>query len=360
MNLEKTVTVLCTDKGSAQSLIPVIRAIESPVKVFVDSAGKAVDAFKKTNIPFTVIGKDDKLRLDSDILLTGTTPPKYKDGPLSHYGREAEAWRLAREQGKPSFALLDKYTRSESRGRFTEQPAEEQLQFPDVIFSPHEYATKSTKRDFKAEYSFKNTFMIETGNPAFDDIPDRKQRARRPPQYEGREGRMIPVFLSSQDFMKENGMDNCELLEIVCGAVRIDSYLVVKPHPKDKSECAEYRKILLKHLRGSTNSECDSEELAFSLQDNEFCIGTSGGLIETATLADKLALSIKPRWKGEDDVITNLVGVTPYAYTAQDAADLVQKALASKEFRDKWAAKRADYTTDGQSTARVLDFIRGI
>ena len=359
MNLEKTVTVLCTDKGAAQSLIPVIRAIKSPVTVFVDSTGKAVDAFKKSNVPFTAIGKEDKLRLDGDILLTGTTPPKYKDGPLSHYGREAEAWRLAREQGKPSFALLDKYTRSESRGRFTEQPAGEQLQFPDIIFSPHEYATQSTKRDFKAEYSFKNTCMIETGDPAFDDILARKQRARRPPQYEGREGRMIPIFLSSQDFMKENGMDNCELLEIVCGAARIDSYLVVKAHPKDTNEYAEYRKILMKHLKGSI-SDCDSEELALSLQDNEFCIGTSGRLIETATLADKLALSIKPGWKGEDDVITNLVGATPYAYTAQDAANLIQKALASKEFRDKWASKRADYTTDGQSTARVLDFIRGI
>jgi len=355
MSQTKKLTALCTDMGAANSVIPVLQALKGTyaLTVLVDGAGKAIDSFKKTYISFTTIGKDTQLSLDCDILLTGTTPPQYKDGKLVHYGREAEAWRLAREKRVQSITLLDKYNHSEHRGRFTLQPEGTTLQFPDFILAPNAYSVRETQKDFHAMPGYDKTRLELTGNPAFDDIPGRKQQAHR--HYAQK---IVPVFMSSQNFMKQSGMDNHKLLDIVCDAARGKAHLVVKAHPKDEKEIGAYQSKLEQYKCGKINGTLNSEELALSLGHEEFCVGTSGTLIEYATLGDVLALSLKPGWKGEDDVITNIMGVTPFSYTEGEAASLVQRALDEPSFRDEWKQNRVDYRTDGRATERVVELIK--
>lgn len=344
MSLEKKILVLCTDAGAAHAVVPIIRELTKrhQLRVLVDRAGKAAEAFGKT-IPCETVEKTRPLPIEGDLLFTGTTPPQYKDGALFHYGRETEAWRLAHERGIPSIALLDKYTKSESRGRFTDAQTQE-LIFPSRILVPHPYAQQEMRKEFTQPQ------IIVTGNPYHDDIA---RKAAAGIQRDSQ--RMIPVYLSSQKFMKGCGMDNVALLDVVCSGLQNKANIVLRAHPKDTpEERAEYAHCLHRYPQTCVDSTLSSEDLAISLCDDEFCIGANSSLIEYATLADRLALSIKPGWRGEDDVITNVLGATPYAFTREEGVSIVQRAFADEAFRAEWKQKRAFYNVDGKATERVL------
>ena len=60
-------TVLCTDMGAAQALIPVIRKVKN-VQVLADSRGQAKIALKKAGIPFKSLTKKQVIPLgDAEI-----------------------------------------------------------------------------------------------------------------------------------------------------------------------------------------------------------------------------------------------------------------------------------------------------
>ena len=369
MGLEAQITVLCTDMGAAQALLPVVQELSKKysVNILTDGAGKAQDALKKAEVPFTLIGKDDELPVTGGLLLTGTTPAQYKDGQLAHYGREAEAWKLAHERKIPSMTVLDKYTPSESKARFTEVKSGE-LVFPELILLPNQYSLNAMTSDFGRESSFEGTGLMVTGNPNSDSIKEKVRNAKR-----AYVGRIVPIFMSSQLYMKQNRTDNSELLKAVYDGVGDLVTIVVTAHPKDTDEDIEsYKKFIdsrgvllykkmLDDLPKEEREKLSSRDLAFSLRDDEFCVGVSTGLLEEATLADKLALVIQPGLdRSQDAQITNVMGVTPAAYNRQEGIDLIKQALHDESFRNEWRNKRASYTTDGKATERVLEQVERV
>ncbi len=336
--------------GPANALIPVVKALqkELPVSVYADSEGKGKDAFEKAKLNFDVVDRSRPIPLESKIVLTGTTPIMYDQKTPTHWGRESETWALASQKGIKSIALLDKYNKSESRGRFLRLTTNE-LVFPGVVAVPNSISAVSLFKEF-LDYDLG---IQVTGNPYFDDIPNKKANAKRP--YTDSKAKIIPVLLSSEKYMRSNGTSNISLLEIAAEAVEGENaLLVVKAHPKDSpQELHEYEHFLRIH-HGNFDCPGSSEDLVLSLRDDEFCIGTNSSLLEVATLADIHGLSIWPVSNTDD----SYKGMVPYAHSKEEGIKLIRSALQDRDFRDRWESNRRSYIVDGKATERVVNLVK--
>ncbi len=349
------ITVLCNMAGTASALMPVLRDLRKryDVQVLVESTGMAREKFSKSDIPFSIVKERQSLPLEGRVLLTGATPVQMDGGKPKNYSREPEAWKLASELEIPSFALLDKYTPSESRARFTDVKTGE-LIFPETVLLPHDYSKGAMINDFGIV--LRSNLSI-TGNPAFDDIPERVKTAKR--VYSER---IVPVFLSSQLYMRQNGTDNLELLEAVCKSVGNLGTVIVKAHPKDTDDEKEsYRRLLVTLRNGTLDTTSDSEELALSLRENELCVGASSMLLEFATLADKLAV-VAQIGSGQinDAYIANVLNVVPAARSTGTISGVISVLLTDSPSRTEWAEKRKnckEFQTDFKATERVVKSI---
>ena len=299
-------------------MIPVITQVKN-VLVLADSRGQAKVALKKADIPFRLLTKKQAIPL-GDALLTSTTPIQKENGKIVHYGREAEAWHLAKHKKIPAIAVMDKYTKTEVFDLFTEV-ATGGKSFPDKVCLPHDFALKEMRK-----LGFPRKHLTVTGNPHFDNV---KRKAKR--KYKKR---VIPVFLSSQRYMLQAGMDNLPLLKVVVDTVK-DADVVVKPHPKDSAATIkQYQKC-----GAIIDKTSDTEEWVLSMREDEFCTGSASTVLEFATFADKLALSIQ-LGATQEDMITNVMGITPHAYSAHAAKTLIKQALHDQKFRNRWKQRR--------------------
>ncbi|MDP7182147.1 MAG: hypothetical protein QF486_05655 [Candidatus Woesearchaeota archaeon] len=331
-------TVLCTDMGAAQALIPVIRKVKN-VQVLADSRGQAKIALKKAGIPFKSLTKKQVIPL-GDALLTSTTPIQREKGKIVHYGREAEAWHLAKHKKIPSLAVMDKYTKTEVFDLFTEVVSGGKV-FPDKVCLPHDFALKEMLK-----LGFARKHLTVTGNPHFDNV---KRKAKR--KYKQR---IIPVFLSSQRYMLQAGMDNLPLLKVVVDAVT-DADVIVKPHPKDTAATIKkYQKC-----GAIIDKTSDTEELVLSMREDEFCTGSASTVLEFATFANKLAVSIQ-LGATQEDMITNVMNITPHAYSAHAAKTLIKQALHNATFRSKWGQRRKKLKQKDATKAVLKKLRKGI
>ncbi|MBI4143809.1 hypothetical protein HY486_00995 [Candidatus Woesearchaeota archaeon] len=350
-----------TDAGPATALLPVMLALckNNQITVYADEEGKGRNVLEASearltsaNIPFRTISKDNmvmaanneqKLIDRAQLLVTGTTPRQ-----KNHYGIETNLWQIL-----PSVALLDKYTATESQARFADAHGLRIL--PKRILLPNVMAQNRMKAE-----GFPTEKMRITGRPDHDGIAERASKATSFfDEYE------LPVFLSGeQATIDRYGIGNSEILEIISNSLPIHNAMRVFAHPKDeKTMWDEYSRKLNSMDAGVLDRELKGDEAVFRISSEGYGLFTFSGIGETGTLAGKLMISIQPKMDpAKDDVITNILGVTPVGFNEKDLTFFMNQLMekcphGELSFREFYANARTLYKADGKATQRTIDAI---
>jgi len=297
-----------------------------------------------------------------DLVLVGTSS---QQSEKSKFVIEQSVNISAKKLGIKSLAVLDfwmGYVR-----RFSDVFTGERFKYlPDKIAIMDE-----TAREEMLKEGFDDNLLVITGNPYFDDLPQKaadfsetdKATIR---QKIGLAADFLMFFASSsfKNNQKVCGYWDLKIIKII--AETMDSLptdkkqktgLVLRLHPRtpeaDRNEIEEYLKKFPEN-RIKIVKDISSQELILA---SDLALTPDSTVAVESVYLGKPCLSLQPGLKIKDELIVSRKGIIPAGYSENDCRNLLAKAIQDKEFLRGILEKEATFRTDGQATKRVINLV---
>lgn len=327
----KKVLLFSCEPGGAEVIIPVARLLAGTGEydVTVTGYGYAIERFEKQGVPYIrvePIEKDDSYflsRFAPDLVITSATSLPVKDMSEKHI------WRLARQAGVKSIALLDQWQNYSIR--FSGVTTQERLAYlPDAINCIDEIG----KKEMIAE-GFDGEILHPLGQPYLDRLADVVREidcaAIRNKLKVAQDGHIV-LFVSEaieENFGSARGYTQYDALRIFLKNVGAsdDRKILIKLHPKD--DIAKFNQIQAEfpqHALLFISSELTALE-CIAVSDSVFGM-TSIMLIE-AYILGKPVVSIQPGLKIADPLILSRYGYVKAMCDSTFELDMASTAVSA-------------------------------
>lgn len=320
------VLVSAQDPGGANSVVPVAEALAragDTVTARVEGAARKI--FTARGIP---LGECD----DPAVVLLGTS------------GGESIEKRVTEEMhGKaPLIAVLDFW--SNYWQRFSSSGVKDFAYLPDMVCVIDDIA----KEEMIAE-GFPPERLVVTGNPHFDHFADGVTREGEDPTR---------ILFVSQPIRADEVLpgfplppfDEYTALEALCATLPLGHTLSIRLHPRDVS--GKYDGYLSDRI--SIAQEATLEE---ALSRSSVIVGMATPVLMQAVAAGKKALSYEPVLHGDDDMVSNRVGVTTLIRSQEELAQALNAyatgnwSYPTRPLREVWPAG---------ATERIVAVVRSL
>jgi hypothetical protein len=364
--LPPTLVAVCGDRGGANAVAPVLKALKAEERVTVQALayGAACTIWADCQLAFTLldgVATDVRLEPTTALLVTGTSSPN----PLEY---EKAFIAAARKQGIPSLAVLDSWSNytqrfSDARGR--------PVYVPDRIAVMDEWA-----RDEMIASGIDGERIVVTGQPAFDDLSAvrtrftsaRRQALRTRCGIGEREWMVLFVsqplsllFGSDASNRLYPGFDEGQVLralvaaleQIVLRAAHANHKmtLVILPHPREQVETLQ---IESRVIRTVVATEHQPRELALAA---DLVVGMTSTLLVEACYLGCVTLSLQPGLRWPDTFPTNRWGASRAVYRQEDIRSAVEQLLLDESSRAVLQGRLATLALDTGATRRVTQLI---
>jgi hypothetical protein len=362
------IVVICGDPGGANALVPVIKHLHSEKKrdVIVFAYVQAIDIMNKNNILFSAL--DDHItnydiqgilqRNRPAIIITGTS--------FNAMDHEKKFIHAAHKLKIPCLAILDFWTNYSLR--FSDKQGD--LKFvPDKIAIMDEVAYS----EMIAE-GFQPDTLLVTGQPAFDDLADRKlnfnneRRMKIRDDFQIGANELFVVFVSQPLSMicGENESnprflgytEKTVLKNLVTALNKIsqdskkDIVLIVRPHPREKLD--NYEGITSNFIRIIASWDGDPRDIVMA---SDLVIGMNTELLVEACYLGCIVVSIQPGLRFNDVLPTNHEGYSVPVYSKEKIIETIRMTLMDPDIRSEMKNKLKHFKQDGHATDRIVNTI---
>lgn len=383
------VLVASRDTGSGNSIAPVVQRLrkESRVEVVLIGYGPSIDVFKKAGIKYRTINSYEiqdispvsmsrvLLSEKPNVLLLGTSPRTEDDQWIIEQSLISAA-RFSSTVLTCIVSIADQWFLFKER--FCDS-AGNLCYLPDIITVIDEFARKNAIRE-----SIPEDRLEITGSPHFDGLVEeagsftakRKQEIR---DRIGLECELLFFFAAGvfESEKKRFGFWDLDVIKIMAQVLsdlpkdrRQQVGIVMKPHPKQKSE-REHQKDLYKIIsylsrplmlgsgpgeRIRIVSDIDTHGLVLASD----CTLTSVSMVGTeAVLMDKPVISLQPGLKDNQDdlLVVSKLGIVPVGHRKPMCRYLLKKAMREIKYLEEITKKSSRFRTDGKATERVVQLV---
>jgi glycosyltransferase involved in cell wall biosynthesis len=328
MKNKKSILFVSRDRGSANALIPVLKALRSQGDLSLQTAAEkySIKAFKDEGFEIIDLSAERLKMNRPDLIVTGASM-------LDSLEKKVIRW--AGKGGIKTITLLDYW--GHYWHRFTISGDKDFNALPDLILVPDESA--------KAEMikaAFPKGRLKVTGNPYFDSFIRPKEELPRP---------VRGILYVSQPVYKDASYhsDILKIKEVirVIQSIDRDLEMVVKPHPKENP--TDFSKLGpgVKIDRGTG--------VKVLLQAYDLLIGTDSTVLFEAALSGKPVISYQPETERVDTLITNKMGLTLKARNPEELKKILKNLL--KREKGNRSIPLIPYLNDGKCTLRVVKII---
>ncbi len=353
--------------GGINAIIPVIKRLGTEKKVDLTVLGHEFSEpiLAKAEIPFKTIrdfGLSDVSPESMQKILRATLPDLVLMGTASQEGKandilEQSMIRASRKFGIKSLAVLDIW--GNYWQRFTDERTGQRLGLnPDCIAIIDEIAREEMLKE-----GFYDEELVITGNPHFDNLPERARSFTEAQRVElrnkiGLTGDTLFFFAGNAFSSAESefGYWDKDVLRVI--QFKMHNHpnvgLAVRLHPRmpdnDKSVIADTIKD--DFLGGNIKliDDIDSQTLAL-VADVTFCEFSTIG-IESVYMR-RPTISLQPNLHKEDELLISRNGIIPAGYNWSTCLELVGNAVRP-DYRVRLLEQSANFATDGKATERVV------
>ncbi|MBU1145315.1 MAG: CDP-glycerol glycerophosphotransferase family protein [Firmicutes bacterium] len=371
----KKILAIAHQYGGANVLSPVIRELKYNYDIRIKTLGYNYSAvsFKKSRINFDDPRKiydfydDNSLMQTAKRIIKIEKPDLLLCGTSDGFNLEKALVLASRELQVCSIGILDNWTNLGLR--FNEDDLG-----VDLIYLPDKLAVMDQfVKENILKFGVKNENIIVTGNPYFDEIINYQN-------VESSKSVRTELLLKDDDFIItffsephsiDYGTDNSNLLfkgftekDVLKGIVycikKLNNYLsknivlLIKLHPKEDG------KFILDEVENSMIryrflKEFDQRKLILA---SDIVIGIESIVLMESVILGKPTISFQPGLVGEDNLFSNLLGITKPIYRTDELL------IYMKHLLNNWHAtcedKTRDIILDGLSSKRVIKIINGL
>lgn len=249
---------------------------------------------------------------------------------------------------------------------------------PDKIAIMDRYAHQDMIKE-----GFAEELMQETGRPHYDSLIELKQQLTPEALLKTREELGIEpssyyIFWANQPIEldrreAELGYNERTALREVLDAVassqnKEKATVLVKLHGREIKDDPDYSKKLKENLTKAYY--CDKIKINIdSKYDMQRAMAAADLVISATSLSiidalhlDRLAFSVQPGLKKDDELITDRLGITQHFYRPGELAPVMDGLLSDKNFGERLLAVQRELgkdfvRSDGKSTERVLELV---
>jgi hypothetical protein len=365
--------------GGANAIAPVINFLRKEGKVEVRAIAHqyAEPVFTKYGVAYdlletflqdNVVGSAQMLfdfdKGKPDLVVTGTAT----QGQIYHNVLEQQLAVAAKRNGVPCLAVSDCWT--EHAKRFSNIFTGEQFCFlPDRVT-----ALDNMALEIMVKEGIPREIIEVTGNPFFDDLPEKAEH------YSGEERNKIRrkiglpvgilVFFAGNAFSDEKdkyGYCDLDNLKIIVDALnslpqgfRRNVGVAVKLHPRTaRQDADEVRAILDQafvqgHKIEFVPSGVDSHDLILA---SDLVLTAFSTIAVEAVYMKRSCISMQPNLIGGNPLAVSQLGIIPTGYTEETCRELISEAIASPRPRIEMRNRALSFQTDGKATQRVAELI---
>lgn len=352
-----SVVSVAGDAGGAEALAPVLQALQRRGALAqVYAAGPAAGVWDRAGIEHRVMPADPEAALAAvrpTVVLTGTSWGRYR--PELAFLEAAETLHV------PSVAVVDFW--SNYLQRFVRPDGE--IVFPDRVAVPDEGA-----RQEAAAEGIPGERLAVTGNPYYEELLGRYHGFGLEQRLSFRErvgiGRkaLVVLFVSQPiaalyddqlGYTEKTALaGTAAALEQVAEWLGHQIVLAVRKHPREGH-------LELPKSTGSVRvvPAAGEEALAWALAC-DLVVGMNSAVLMQAALLGGRVVSVQPGLEGADLLPGNRLGITEPAYTQDDVAPTIFRALARPAHLGTARTLHRMRASIAGSTARVLDLVVGL
>lgn len=372
MRRKKKIIVVASHTGVANAVVPVIKRLSyrKDIQISVFSHKVSQRVFRENSIEYKRVDGDVSLmsmlnllrKEKPDLILTGVAGQAGEKDVI-----EQTIVLAGKEIGVRSLAILDLWG-SYSR-RFSDIYTGEKFKFlPDKIAILDQVAEGEMR-----EEGFDKKRMVITGNPHFDDLPQKAKQFTETEKQAIREkiGLNIDLllFFAGAIFLKEKEEMGYWDLDIISLLVKVlDSLprknigLAIKLHPNVMYPGTPHRDLTLleKYLRKISRQDIklikdvSTQKLVLASDITMVAVSTMG--VE-AVYMGKPCISLQPGLKRKDLLILSRKRIIPVGYRKESCLRLVRKVILDEEYRETLPQLASNFRTDGKATERVVNLV---